>query len=131
MSQKIQCPKCNTTISIDDILSDQIEEKMRADFEIKQREKEFEFSKKNDELKRKMEVLEIKTNELDSIISKKVSIQLSSEKIQIYQEAKAASEKEQEDKISFFQEELKSREEKLKKANNLKLKMNKKNKKRT
>lgn len=125
MSQKIQCPKCNTTISIDDILSDQIEEKMRADFEIKQREKEFEFSKKNDELKRKMEVLEIKTNELDSIISKKVSIQLSSEKIQIYQEAKAASEKEQEDKISFFQEELKSREEKLKKANQIELELRK------
>ena len=57
MTQKIQCPKCNTTISIDDILSHQIEEKMKVEFEQKQREKELEFSKKSEARKKQNDEL--------------------------------------------------------------------------
>ena len=125
MTQKIQCPKCNTTISIDDILSHQIEEKMKAEFEKKQKEKELEFSKKANELKKQSDELIAKKNELDSIVSEKVSSQLSTEKLKIYKEAKASIEKEQDDKLAFLQEELKSKNEKLNKANQTEIELRK------
>jgi hypothetical protein len=125
MTQKIQCPKCNTTISIDDILSHQIEEKMKVEFEQKQREKELEFSKKTEALKKQSDELIAKKNELESIVSEKVSSQLSTEKLKIYKEAKAASEKEQDDKLAFLQEELKSKNEKLNKANQTEIELRK------
>lgn len=125
MTQKIQCPKCNTTISIDDILSHQIEEKIKAEFEGKQREKELEFSKKAEALKKQSDDLIAKKNELDAIVSEKVSSQISTEKLKIYKEAKAASEKEQDDKLTFLQEELKSKDDKLKKANQTEIELRK------
>ena len=117
MTQKIQCPKCNTTISIDDILSNQIEEKMKEEFEKKQKEKELEFSKKANELKKQSDELIAKKNELDSIVSEKVSSQISAEKLKIYKEAKASIEKVQDDKLAFLQEELKSKNENVKLSN--------------
>ena len=121
MTQKIQCPKCNTTISIDDILSHQIEEKVKVEFEQKQREKELEFSKRAEALKKQSDELIAKKNELDTIVSEKVSSQLSTEKLKIYKEAKAASEKEQDDKLIYLQEELKSKDDKLKKATQIEI----------
>ena len=35
--QKIQCPKCGESISIDDVLTRQIEEKIKKDFEATQK----------------------------------------------------------------------------------------------
>ena len=125
MTQKIQCPKCSTLISIDDVLSHQIEEKMKAEFEKKQKEKELEFSKKANELKKQSDELIAKKNELDSIVSEKVSSQLSAEKLKIYKEAKASIEKEQDDKLAFLQEELKSKNEKLNKANQTEIELRK------
>lgn len=125
MTQKIQCPKCSTLISIDAVLSHQIEEKMKAEFEQKQREKELEFSKKSHDLKKQSDELIAKKNELDTIISEKVSSQLSTEKLRIYKEAKASIEKEQDDKFAFLQEELKSKDDKLKKANQIEIELRK------
>ena len=125
MTQKIQCPKCSTLISIDDVLSHQIEEKMKAEFEKKQKEKELEFSKKAEALKKQSDDLNAKKNELDSIVSEKVSSQLSAEKLKIYKEAKASIEKEQDDKLAFLQEELKSKNEKLNKANQTEIELRK------
>lgn len=35
--QKIKCPQCGESISIDDVLTNQIEEKIRKDFEATQK----------------------------------------------------------------------------------------------
>jgi hypothetical protein len=37
--QKIQCPKCGESISIDDVLTRQIEEKIKKDFQATQQVK--------------------------------------------------------------------------------------------
>lgn len=96
MTQKIQCPQCTTLISIDDVLSKQIEGRMKAEFERRAKEKEIEFSR-----------------------------QLSSERLRVYKEAKALTEKEQADKFAFLQEELKSKEEKLNKATQIEIELRK------
>ena len=49
--QKIQCPKCGESISIDDVLTRQIEEKIRKDFQAAQQVKEQELTNKSAELK--------------------------------------------------------------------------------
>ena len=51
-NQKIQCPKCGTSISIDDVLTHQIEEKIKNDFEEKQKIREQEYKQRDKELKK-------------------------------------------------------------------------------
>jgi hypothetical protein len=43
--QKIKCPKCGESISIDDVLTHQIEEKIRREVDGQQHAKEAEISK--------------------------------------------------------------------------------------
>jgi hypothetical protein len=50
--QKIHCPKCGESISIDNVLTRQIEEKVRKDFEAVQQIKEQEIIQKTAALKK-------------------------------------------------------------------------------
>ena len=49
--QKIKCPECSKLISIDDVLTHQIEEKIKKKFENTQKIKEKELAQKEEELK--------------------------------------------------------------------------------
>jgi hypothetical protein len=49
--QKIQCLKCEASISIDEVLTCQIEEKIKKDFDAAQKVKEKELAKCNPPLK--------------------------------------------------------------------------------
>ncbi len=44
--QTIKCPKCGEIISIDDVLTHQIEEKVKKEFEVKQKDREKELTSK-------------------------------------------------------------------------------------
>ena len=52
ITNEIECPKCHELISIDAVLSHQIEEKIKKDYETRQKVKEEEFEQKAEALKK-------------------------------------------------------------------------------
>ncbi|NNM59050.1 MAG: DUF2130 domain-containing protein [Legionellales bacterium] len=114
--QKIQCPKCGTSISIDDVLTHQIGEKIKKDFEAAQHLKEEELAKQSEQLKKQAaELIENKKN-LDTVIAEKLADQLKSERLKIFKDAKKEAEKEQSSLTSLLEEQLKNKDEKLQQA---------------
>ncbi|MCR4321565.1 MAG: DUF2130 domain-containing protein [Candidatus Brocadiaceae bacterium] len=114
--QKIQCPKCGESISIDDVLTRQIEEKIKKDFEATQKIREQEFAQKSEELKKQAaEIAESKKN-IESVVAEKVAGQLSAAKLKLFKEARAEAEKEQDAKTALLEEQLKNKDEKLTQA---------------
>lgn len=114
--QKIQCPKCGESISIDDVLTRQIEEKIKKDFEATQKIREQELAQKSEELKKQAaEIAESKKN-IESVVAEKVAGQLAAEKLKLFKEARAEAEKEQAAKTALLEEQLKNKDEKLTQA---------------
>ena len=111
--QKIQCPKCGESISIDDVLTHQIEEKIKKDFEIKQKIKEAELEQKEADLKKQADTLATSKKEIDSVVAKQVNDKMSEERLKLYKDAKTEAEKEQSAKTALLEEQLKNKEEKL------------------
>lgn len=60
--QKIQSPGCGESISIDDVLTRQIEEKIKKGFEATQKIKEQEIAHKSEELKKQTADIAEKNN---------------------------------------------------------------------
>jgi len=115
-TQEIQCPKCGESISIDDILTKQIEEKIKHDFKQEQEVKEKELAQKMEELSKKSESVDEEKKNLHSIINSKVAEQLSTSKIELFRDAKAEAEKEQVGKLALLEESIKNKDDKLRKA---------------
>ena len=114
--QEIQCPKCNVSISIDDVLTHQIEEKIKKEYEAVQKIKEQEFAQKTEVLKKQaLELAENKKN-IDSMVAEKVTEQLAAGKIKLFKAARVEAEKEQGEKLALLEEQLKSKDEKLMQA---------------
>jgi len=114
--QKIKCPKCGESISIDDVLTHQIEEKIKKDFETKQKVKEAELEQKEADLKKQADALATSKKEIDSVVAKQVNDKMSEERLRLYKDAKTEAEKEQSAKTALLEEQLKSKEEKLAQA---------------
>src|SRR3989338_10403653 len=114
--QKIQCPKCGESISIDDVLTRQIEGKIKKEFDDIQKVKEQEFTAKSEELKKQAAKIDEERKNIDAAIEDKVADQLKAEREKIFKDAKAEAEKEQSVSTAFLEEQLKNKEEKLQKA---------------
>jgi len=113
MEEKIKCPKCGELISIDSVLSHQIEERIKKEIEVVQKVKEKELDKKSEELKKQAAEIAASKKEIDSLVAGKVAGQLAEEKIKLFKEAKVEAEKEQNAKTELLEEQLKSKDEKL------------------
>ncbi len=114
--QKIQCPHCGTSISIDDVLTHQIEEKIKKSYTAAQKKQALEYLKKLEAVKKEsIEISEAKKN-MDLLIAEKLSEQLKSERAKITQQAKIAAEQEQNDKQILLQEQLNAKDRKLAEA---------------
>lgn len=114
--QKVKCPKCGESISIDDVLTHQIEEKIKKDFEIAHKVKEEDLAQKIRDLKKQAEKLAESKKEIDSVVAKQVFDRINEERLKLYKETKAEVEKEQNSKTVFLEEQLKNKEEKLAQA---------------
>ncbi len=110
--QKIQCPKCGESISIDDVLTRQIEEKIKKDLQAAQQVKEKELARKSEELKKQASELAENKKNIDSVIADK----LKAEKLKIFKEARTEAEKEQTALTTLLEEQLKNKDEKLAQA---------------
>src|SRR3972149_10643983 len=114
--QKIQCPKCGESISIDDVLTRQIEEKIKKDFEAAQKMREDKLEQKSEELKKQAAEIAESKNNIESVVAEKVAGQVSAAKLKLFKEARAEAEKEQDAKTALLEEQLKNKDEKLTQA---------------
>ncbi len=114
--QKIQCPSCGESISIDDVLTRQIEEKIKKSLEAAQKIKEQELAQKTEELKKQATEIAEKNKNIESVIAEQVSDKLNAERIKIFKDARSEAEKEQNAKTALLEEQLKSKDDKLQQA---------------
>lgn len=114
--QKIQCPSCGESISIDAVLTRQIEEKIKKSLEASQKIKEQELAQKSEELKRKEADIAEKNKNIESVVTQQVSEKLNAERMQVYKDARLEAEKEQNAKTALLEEQLKNKDEKLQQA---------------
>lgn len=111
--QKIKCPNCGEVISIDDVLTHQIEEKIKKELEAVQKNKEKEILQKTKQLETEAAKLNEDKLKLETTISEKVTSLISAEKLKLIKEAKEEAEKEQSEKTALLEEQLKNKDEKL------------------
>lgn len=114
--QKIKCPKCGELISIDDVLTRQIEEKIKSDFAESHKAQEEKLAEETKELKKRAEEIAKSKENIDSVVAEKVADQLTTEKIKLLKEARGEAEKEQGMKMALLEEQLKNKDEKLSQA---------------
>lgn len=73
MSDTISCPQCGTEIEITEVLSTQVGEKLRKEYEAKQREKNKEFAQREAKLKGLEESLGKQQESLDQEVAKRLA----------------------------------------------------------
>ena len=111
--QSIQCPKCGESISIDNILTRQIGQRLKEEFDKKQQVKEQEWQNKSEELKDQLSRIEESRKNINSLVLEKVNSQLSSEKLKLTKDIRGQIEAEQNEKMLLLEEQLKNKDEKL------------------
>src|SRR3989338_1519343 len=115
--QKIKCPKCGESISIDDVLAHQIGEKIRKEIEVEQKVKETEIAKKQKELEvQTIQLEEVKKN-TQIEVNKKVAEKLATEKTALWKQAQIEAGKEKEAEKKMLEEQLTEKDTKLREAN--------------
>lgn len=115
--QKIKCPKCGESISIDDVLAHQIGEKIRKEIEVEQKVKEAEITKKQKELDAQTIQLEEVKKNTQIEVNKKVAEKLATEKTALWKQAQIEAGKEKEAEKKMLEEQLAEKDTKLREAN--------------
>ncbi len=123
VGQRIECPKCGELISIDDVLSKQIEEKLLKEIEKDQKIREEEFVLLREEVEKQALENEKNKKQIERMVDKKVAGKLESEKVKLWKEVKAEIEDEQSGKMVLLEEQLKSKDKKLAEATKNEIKL--------
>jgi hypothetical protein len=116
-NQKIQCPKCGASISIDDVLTHQIEEKVKEDFAVEQTAREAEMVKQKAELKTKEQQLVEALKSAEIEVNKRVSEKIATEKLALWKKALVEAEKAKSAEVKMLEEQLQDKDQKLSEAN--------------
>lgn len=111
--QKIKCPKCGESISIDDVLTHQIEEKVKKELGEEHRVKESEILKQKKELDDQKSKLEEAQKNAQIEVNKKVAEKLATEKVSLWKKAQIEAEKQKTAEIKMLEEQIKGKDEKL------------------
>lgn len=114
--QKIQCPKCGESISIDAVLTHQIEEKIGREIKEQQRLNEAGIANQKRELENQKLQFEDAKKNAQIEVNKKVAEKIASEKIALWKQAQIEAGKEQNAKTTLLEEQLKNKDEKLAQA---------------
>jgi glutaredoxin len=87
MTQTIQCPYCHKDFPLDDAIGHQLEEKIRQEFDTRQKQKDLEISEKEKALDEKAQKLETVQKDLVNVVNGKVEEKLRTEKLEIEKKA--------------------------------------------
>ena len=115
-NQKIKCPECGESISIDDVLTHQIEEKIKEELQEENKLKRRELLKEKEELDKQKNDFEIAQKNAQTEVDKKVNEKLATEKIILLKQLKTEAESQQSAEINLLEEQLSEKDLKLKEA---------------
>ena len=115
--KNIKCPKCGESISIDDALTHQIEEKIKNKISADTKLKEADLAKQKKEIEEEKEKLEESKKSAQSEINKKVAEKLATEKVTLWKDAQEAAEKQTAAEMKLLEEQMKDKDKKLEQAN--------------
>jgi hypothetical protein len=114
--QKIQCPKCGESISIDDVLTHQIGEKIKKEMEAVQKQREVELANQQKALAAREVKLEEDAKNIQIEINKKTAEKITTEKAILWKQAKTEAEKQKAAEIRLLEEQLNEKNTKLQEA---------------
>lgn len=124
-NNQINCPKCGTEISIDDVLTHQLEKKIKQAYEAKQKQKDLEINNKEQELLAKEKQIDSAKENLVNIVNKKVAENLQTEKDKLKLQLKEEIEKEKAGEVKFLSEQLLEKDKKLEESRQAELDLRK------
>lgn len=127
MSQitQIECPNCHTLIDVQDVLSHQVEEKLKREFQQKLDAEKSLLQQKEEALeKSKLDFAE-KQKEADKLFQDKLDAKLREERRALETELKKKIAEEEQERITLLQNELNEQSEKLKELNRTKAEIEK------
>ena len=115
--QKIKCPKCGELISIDDVLTQQIGEKIRTEIEVEQKTKETKIADQEKTLEEQIIKFEEAKKNAQVEITKRVAEKLATDRITLWKQAQTEAGKEKEAEKKMLKEQIAEKDIKLQKAN--------------
>lgn len=124
-NQTIKCPNCQTEISIDDVLTHQIEDKIKSKYESSNKIKEEELARTQkylDDQKKKIE--DARTN-VKQFIDQGVAKALEVEKSKLKTEVKEEIEKEKANEMKMLSDKLNEKDKKLEESRKIELELRK------
>lgn len=116
-SNTVKCPECGAEINVNEIVSHQIEEQVRADYDKKVAKAEKKYKEQADALKEEKEKLEKNRKEIEKEIEKGVAEKVKTEQKKIEKELRKKIQEETTGRMETMEEELKEKSEKLKELN--------------
>jgi len=117
--QTIKCPKCGTQIPLNEALTSQIEQVIKAKYETEAAQKETVYQARLKEIEQQAKELEAKGDAIDE----QVAAQIKTERKKIAEQEKAKSISEQAEQTKALQDELEEKRKQLSDANTKELEL--------
>ncbi len=120
MSNNIECPKCGTSLDVEDVLASKLESKYKKEFEAKIAEKDNKISQELEKLQSEKDALEKAKQEQAYEVKKQLEQQLKQQSKAIEEKLKSELAEESQEQYEAMQKELKEKSDKLKEFNKAK-----------
>ena len=115
MSEKtsIKCPKCGTSIDVNDILKHQLEETIRQEYETKANVQSAELAAKNEQFEKDKLEFDIKKKAENELFAERLEKETKAAEKEITAKLKVKLEEESKDRVAEMEKELTAKSEKL------------------
>ncbi len=120
---KIQCPQCNTTLSVDELLVSQFEQSIRKDLSAEMLRREEELLEQKQEVKLQSQTLEKEKEDLNSLVNQKVKQQMLTREQILKESIRKEIDAEKSIQLAELEEELGKKSKQLIELNQTKAKM--------
>jgi hypothetical protein len=122
---QINCPNCGTSIDVQDILANQIEDKFKQKFQAQLAEEKHKFEKEFDSLTKEKEVFEEKKKQENELFQERLEKQMKEQTIALETKIKSKLQEEQTEQFDALQKELNEKSEQIKELNRTKAEIEK------
>lgn len=121
----IKCPNCGTSIDVQDILSHQLEDKYKQEFQEQLQTEKKKFAAEFDTLNEEKAALEEKKKQMNTIFQERLEKQLREDRKALEEKLKIKLAEEQSDQFETLQKELNEKSEQIKELNRTKAEIEK------
>ena len=116
-NSQIKCPNCGTSIDVQDILSHQLEDQIKQEYQQKLTEEKKKFDSEFEKLNREKDDFEVKKKQENELFQDRFDKRIKEEKKAIEEKLKIKLAEEQTEQFQALQTELNEKSEKLKELN--------------